>query len=90
MGVKIKIQKNLQFLTNNKETLEVSGSTVGQCLDELVRKFPEIEKRLVDKNRTLLNYIEIFVNGKRAYPNELATPVKNGDEIFIFLMIAGG
>jgi len=90
MGVKIKIQKNLQFLTNNKETLEVNGSTVGQCLDQLIRMFPEIEKKLVDKNRTILNYIEIFVNGRRAYPNELDTPVKNGDEIFIFLMIAGG
>ena len=90
MGVKIKIQKNIQFLTRNKETIEVIGSTVGQCLDQLVKRFPEIERKLINKDKALLNTIGIFVNGKSAYPNELATPVKDGDEIFLFLIIAGG
>ena len=90
MGVKIKIQKNIQFLTRDKETIEVTGSTVGQCLNQLVKRFPEIERKLISKDKTLLNTIGIFVNGKSAYPNELTTPVKDGDEIFLFLIISGG
>jgi MoaD family protein len=90
MGVKIKIQKNLQFLTSDKETIEVQGSTVGECLDQLLKRFPEIESKLINKDKTLLNTIGVFVNGKSAYPNELTTPVKDGDEIFLFLLISGG
>lgn len=90
MGVKIKIQRNLQYLTNNQGSVEVNGSTVGQCLDQLVRLFPDLEKELSSKNKTLLDYVVIFVNGKSAYPNESARSVKDGDEIYVMLMIAGG
>ena len=90
MGVKIKIQKNLQFLTNNVETIEIIGNTVGQCIEQLIERFPEFENKLIKKDNTLLNTIGIFVNGKSVYPNELIAPVKDGDEIFVFLIISGG
>lgn len=90
MGIRINIQRNLQYLTDNKASVEVSGSTVGECLDELVKLFPGMEKGLSNKKKSLLDYVEIFVNGKSAYPKESETPVKDGDEIFLALMIAGG
>ncbi len=90
MGVKIKIQKNLQFLTRDKETTEVEGNTVGECLNQLMKRFPDIENKLVARDETLLKTIGILVNGKSVYPNELAASVTDGDEIFIFLIISGG
>ncbi len=90
MGIKINIQRNLQYLANNRGSVEVEGTTVGECLDKLVKLFPGMEKGPSGKKKPLLDYVEIFVNGKSAYPNELETQVKDGDEIFLALMIAGG
>jgi len=56
---------------------------VGDCLDNLVRQFPVKGEALFDKKGKLARVIEIYVNSKRAYPDELAKPVKDGDNIHI-------
>ena len=90
MGVKVNINPALYQYTNNQSTAEVNGDTVGQCLDHLAKQFPGIEKALFDKNGKLLDYIDIYINRESAYPEELAKPVKNGDELDITLTIGGG
>jgi len=49
-----------------------------------------MEKALFAKKDKLLNVVEVFVNHATAYPNELAKPVKDGDEITLLVMLAGG
>jgi hypothetical protein len=49
-----------------------------------------METRLFDKKGKLLSYVDIYVNLESSYPEELAKPVKAGDELSITLMIAGG
>ena len=90
MSIKVTINPALYQYTNNQTTAEVNGDTVGQCLDHLARQFPGIEKGLFDKKGKLLNYIDVYVNGKSAYPEELAKPIKEGDELHIIFTIAGG
>ena len=90
MGIKIKIHPILHQYTNNQEIAEVNGSTVGECLDDLIKQFPSVEKGLFDKNGKLLSYVDIYVNKESAYPEELNKPVKDGDELHIVIMIGGG
>ena len=90
MSIKINIHPGLHHFTNDQDVAEVNGSTVGQCLDHLVKQFPGIEKGLFDKNGKLLNYVDIYVNLESAFPEELAKPVKDGDELHIIVIIAGG
>jgi molybdopterin converting factor small subunit len=90
MSAKIHLHKTLQSLTNGREIVEAAGNTVGDCLSHLVRQFPPLEEKLFDKKRKLLNTIEIYLNLQSAYPDELARPVKDGDDIHITLMLAGG
>ena len=90
MSVRINIHQTLRHLTNGQGMAEVNGTTVGECLNELVQQFPGMETRLFDKKGTLLNYVDIYVNLESSYPEELAKPVKDGDELSITLMIAGG
>jgi molybdopterin converting factor small subunit len=90
MGVRVKMHQTLRHLTNGQATAEVHGTTVGECLHDLVKQFPGMEKRLFDKKGRLLNYVDIYVNLESSYPEELAMPVKDGDELSITLMIAGG
>jgi molybdopterin converting factor small subunit len=66
------------------------GTTVGECLNHLIRQYPGMEKALFAKKDKLLNVVEVFVNHAAAYPNELTKPVKDGDDITLLVMLAGG
>ena len=88
MSVKVSIPSYMQSFTNNMRVVEVNGSTVGQCLNLLVKKFPKL--KLFDKEGKLFAYFSIFINGKSAYPKESEKPVKDGDELNIILLIGGG
>jgi molybdopterin converting factor small subunit len=66
------------------------GTTVGECLNYIIKQFPKMENALFAKKDKLRNVVEVFVNNATAYPNELAKPVKDGDEINLLVMLAGG
>ncbi len=90
MSIKINIHKTHRQFTNGLDIIEVDGNTVGACLDNLIGQFPGMKKALFNKKGKLMNVIEIYVNLKSAYPDELAKQVKDGDSIHITHMIAGG
>ena len=90
MAVKVHIHATHRQSTNGLESVEVKGSTVGECLNHLVRQFPAMEKALFSKKDKLHNTLEIFVNHASAYPNELMKPVNDGDDIYLLVMLAGG
>ncbi len=83
MSIKINIPAYMRSFTNNMEVAEVNGSTVGECLNHLVKQFPGMKKQLFSKNGNLFENIIISVNGESAYPEQLAKPVKEGDELNI-------
>jgi molybdopterin synthase sulfur carrier subunit len=90
VSAKINIHPFLSQHTNNQDVVEVNGSTVGQCLEELVARFPELRKWLFEKDGKLNRLVEIYVNAESSYPEELAKPVKDGDELHILIIISGG
>ena len=90
MSIKINIHKTHRQFTKGLDIIEVEGNTVGACLENLMGQFPDMKKVLFNKKGKLMNVIEIYVNQKSAYPDELARQVKDGDNIHITLMIAGG
>ncbi len=90
MSVTIDVYPGLTHLTGGQNIVEVNGSTVGQCLEQLVTRYPEIKGSLYRKNGKLSCFIEIWVNQKTSYPEELTMPVKDGDELrMLGLMILG-
>ena len=90
MSVKVSIHKTHRHFTGDLETVEVNGQTVGDCLKDLAERFPGMGKVLFKPGGKLNPLIEIYLNMKSAYPDELMKPVKAGDEIYITLMLAGG
>jgi molybdopterin converting factor small subunit len=90
MPVNIHIHTTHRQFTNGLETVPVKGRTVGECLNDLTQQFPGMEKALFDKKGKLLNIVEVYVNHATAYPNELIKSVKDGDEIHLVVMLAGG
>ncbi len=90
MSVKINLHKTHRSFAGGLEAVDVEGRTVGECLDALVERFPEMEEKLFARKGKLLDVIEIYLNLESAYPDELARPVKDGDEIYATIILAGG
>jgi molybdopterin converting factor small subunit len=90
LSIQIKLHKTHRQFTDGQETVEVTGNSVGQCFKDLLRQFPELEKELFSKKDALKSNLEVYLNGKSAYPNELTKPVKDGDQIYLTVMLAGG
>ena len=90
MSVKVHIHATHRQFTNGLEVVATEGNTVGECLNQLIKEFPGMEKALFVKKDKLLNIVEVYLNHVSAYPNELINPVKDGDEIHLVLMLAGG
>jgi molybdopterin converting factor small subunit len=90
VAVKVNLHLTLRQFTNGQEMIEVDGKTVGECLKNVVKKYPAMEPSIFGKNGKLSNTVEIYLNLQSAYPDELAKRVKDGDEIHVTLMLAGG
>jgi molybdopterin converting factor small subunit len=89
MSIEISIHKTHRRYTDGRETIEVEGKDVGECLKDLAKKFPPLNKEIF-KNGKLNPIIEVYLNGASAFPNELIKPVKDGDKINLVYMLSGG
>jgi molybdopterin converting factor small subunit len=90
MPVRIDGPVFLRRLSHGAAVANVDGATVGDCLHRLAEQFPGAEEQLFDSDGKLLGYIDVYVNGVSAYPEDLAKPVRDGDEIsFVYLMMGG-
>jgi MoaD family protein len=70
--------------------VEVNGATVLGVLSELSHKYPAIQAKLFDNGR-VRQYVNLYLNDEDIrYLDNLATPVKDGDELAIIPAVAGG
>jgi molybdopterin converting factor small subunit len=90
MSIKVKLHPVLKSLAGGQEVVEVNCRTTGECLEDLEGRFPDIKKLIRGKQGQLRPYCQILVNSKSTYPNELTTPVKDGDQIDIVVFVTGG
>jgi len=88
MSIKVRISSLLSRYTNNQRIVEVNGDTVDECLKHLEKQFSKL--KLFEKDGRLLSYLSIYINKELTSRKELDKPVKDGDEIYIMLMISGG
>lgn len=90
MSTVINIPQFLHHRTENTSSLECSGRTIGECLEELVARFPDAREILFDEQGELQKLLAIYLNRESAYPGELEKEVNDGDSIDIMYTIVGG
>jgi molybdopterin converting factor small subunit len=90
VSVTIHLHKTQRRFTAGQERVEVEGQTVGECLRNLLDRYPDLKPQLFDGRGSLQKTVEIYLNMASAYPDELARPTADGDQIHITLMLAGG
>jgi len=90
MSVEIELSSIFARYSNNQLNIKVEGNTVGECLNDLIRQFPNLEKMLLNKDGKLQHVYDVYINGESAYPMEMTKPVKDGDKLNIVFIIHGG
>jgi MoaD family protein len=76
--------------TEGQAVVQASGATVQAALDDLGRKFPGVNQRIFE-NGQVRRFINVYLNDEDIrYLDNLATAVKDGDEVSIIPAVAGG
>jgi molybdopterin converting factor small subunit len=90
MSIRVHIPTPMRQHTEGQAVVEVTGATVQGALDHLGQKCPGITQRLFD-NGQVRRFVNVYLNDEDIrYLNNLATPVKDGDELAIIPAVAGG
>jgi hypothetical protein len=88
MGIRINVADEIARFADIPVTIEVHGSTIRECLNELARKFPDSRKWLFDRRGRPL--FLTLVNDEAAYTTDLKRPMKTGDRLNLLMILGGG
>ena len=88
---KIHIPTPLRQYVGKQAAVDVSGSTVGEAMNSLVERHPELRKHLYTEEGKLRAFVNVYLNDEDIrYLQKEATVLKDGDNISIVPSIAGG
>jgi molybdopterin converting factor small subunit len=88
---KIHIPTPLRQYVGKQATVEVGASNVGDALNRLVSKHPDLRRHLYTEDGRLRAFVNVYLNDEDIrYLQKEATAVKDNDNISIVPSIAGG
>src|SRR5436309_15281654 len=88
---KILIPTPLRPYTDKQDTVDVSGSTVGELLADLTRKHSGLKAHLFNEQGKLRSFVNVYVNDEDIrYLQKEETPVTAVDTVSIIPSVAGG
>jgi len=88
---KVLIPTPLRQYAEKKDSIELTGSTVGEVLGALTSQFPDLRKQLFNDEGRLRSFVNVYLNDEDIrYLKKDATPVASGDTLSIVPSIAGG
>lgn len=91
MSVQVRIPTLLQATTQGERVVSGQGSTLGEVISELDRRYPGLKNQLTADNGDLHRFINVYKNDEDVrYLGKLETPVEDGDVISILPAVAGG
>jgi len=88
---KIKINPLLQEYADIPSVMEADGNTIGECLDDLIKQYPQSGNWLFAQDSLMrviisINNVELITLDTASLNRRL----KSSDEIMIFAMVSGG
>ncbi len=88
---KIVIPTALRQFTDQNDSIEVTGGTVGEALDQLTAQYPNIKKNLYNDQGKLRSFVNVYVNDEDIrYLDKDETQLEGTEIISIVPSIAGG
>ena len=90
MSVNVEMSSIFGRYTNNQLKVKVQGSTIRECLHDLIRQFPDLKRILLNKAGNLMHGYDIYINGEGNYPLDMNRQVTDGDKLNVVYVIHGG
>lgn len=88
---RLRIPTPLRRYTGEQASIDVSGTTVGEALRDLVVQFPTLEQHLYDEAGKLRSFVNVYRNDDDIrYLDGPETPLRPYDELSIIPAVAGG
>ena len=88
---RILIPTPLRQFVEKQDTVDATGSTVGEVLTDLTTRYPNLKKQLYNDEGKLRSFVNVYLNDDDIrYLNKDATPVAATDTLSIVPSIAGG
>src|SRR5208283_158829 len=88
---KILIPTPLRQFTAKENAVTVSGATVGEALDALAGRYPDLRQQIFTAEGKVRSYINVYLNDEDIrYLGKTATPATEADTISLVPSIAGG
>jgi sulfur carrier protein ThiS len=75
-------------LASNRETIEVTGDNVKQCLDDLIRKLPGAARYLFNSEGSPA--VLFLLNNEPLPGQALSHQVADNDELWLLSIVTGG
>ena len=90
MSIRIIIPAALRQYAENRDSVNLSGQNIGELLDNLMQKFPNMKKHLFSEDGQIRNFVNVYVNDDDIrYLENSQTQLKEGDVISIIPSVAG-
>lgn len=87
----VRLPGPLRSLAGGAAAVDARGATVADVLSDLVRSHPGLHRHLRTEGGGLREHVNLFLAEQDIrYLEGLATPVADGQELFIIPSIAGG
>jgi len=91
MPITITLPTVLAKLADDQRTIEAQGTTLGETIADVAKRFPQLAPRLYDTNGNPYAFVTFYLNDEDIrLTGGFAAPVRDGDEVTVVPAIAGG
>jgi sulfur-carrier protein adenylyltransferase/sulfurtransferase len=91
MAHRVLIPTPLRPYTDQRDAVEVEGTTVGELLTALTSRYTDLRRHLYSDDGKLRSFVNVYVNDDDIrYLDREATSLKSGDVVSIVPSVAGG
>jgi adenylyltransferase/sulfurtransferase len=91
MPVRVYIPTPFRRYVGNRTHIEAQGQCVGEVLDDLDSRFPQIGELIFDRERRIPAHINVYLNNTEIHSLQgRDTAVVDGDEVAVIPAVAGG
>jgi sulfur-carrier protein len=90
MAIEVRIPTILRTYTGGAKSVEGSGATLADLLDDLESRHNGLHERLVD-DAGLRRFVNVYLNDEDVrFLGGLSAPVRDGDTVTVLPAVAGG
>jgi molybdopterin synthase sulfur carrier subunit len=91
MAVKVRIPTPLRKITGGNDEVTAEGTNISEIIDDLEKNYPGLKERICEPDGALRRFVNLYLNDEDIrFKENLATELKDDDELSIIPAIAGG